>query len=468
MALRNDFLWGGSTAANQIEGAYLEDGKGLSIADVEMGSHHGIRREVHESVREGCYYPSHVGIDFYHHFREDIDLLARMGMTSFRLSVNWPRIFPKGDESEPNEAGLAFYDDVIDELLAHGIEPVVTISHYETPLYLVQHYDSWRNRELIGFFENYCEALFTRFKGRVKYWLTFNEINETFNQAEPYHQAGIRYHEGENHNEAKVLAAHNMLLASARVVPLAHRIDPAAKVGCMVQWPTTYAMTCKPEDVLALRRALMPDYFFTDVMCRGRYTNLCEAQLRAMGVASPLQPGDAETLAAGTVDFISLSYYFSSVARMGEDGQVIHDRTNPYLERTAWDWPIDALGLRLGLNDLYDRYQLPLMVVENGLGAVDEVRPDGTIDDSYRIDYLGSHIRELLNAVNEDGVDVLGYLTWGPIDLVSVGTGEMSKRYGFIYVDKDDDGNGTLARSTKRSFDWYREVIRTNGACLTD
>lgn len=466
MKMRNDFLWGGSTAANQYEGAYLEDGKGLSIADVEKGARHGVPREVHECVRPGNYYPSHEAVDFYHRYQEDIRLFAEMGFKCFRLSINWPRIFPNGDETEPNEEGLRFYDKVFDELLANGIQPVVTLSHYETPLYLVQKYGSWRNRKLIDFFERYCRVVFERYKDKVKYWMTFNEINETMNQKVPYHQAGILFEEGENHNEVKVIASHNMFLASAKAVIAGHEINPDFKIGCMLQYPTTYPKTCRPKDVLAQRFHMMPNFYYTDVMCRGYYTNLCTAQLKRLGVELQMEEGDAELLMAGKVDYIGFSYYFSSVA-VSEDGVNIHvDRSNPYLERNAWDWPIDPDGLRIALNEMYDRYQIPLFIVENGLGAIDTIEEDGSIQDDYRIRFLADHIEAMKKAIELDDVDVIGYSCWGPIDIVSVGTGEMRKRYGFIYVDKDDEGKGTLHRKKKKSFEWYKKVIASNGQIL--
>lgn len=466
MKMRNDFLWGGSTAANQYEGAYLEDGKGLSIADVEKGARHGVPREVHECVRPGNYYPSHEAVDFYHRYQEDIRLFAEMGFKCFRLSINWPRIFPNGDETEPNEEGLRFYDKVFDELLANGIQPVVTLSHYETPLYLVQKYGSWRNRKLIDFFERYCRVVFERYKDKVKYWMTFNEINETMNQKVPYHQAGILFEEGENHNEVKVIASHNMFLASAKAVIAGHEINPDFKIGCMLQYPTTYPKTCRPKDVLAQRFHMMPNFYYMDVMCRGYYTNLCTAQLKRLGVELQMEEGDAELLMAGKVDYIGFSYYFSSVA-VSEDGVNIHvDRSNPYLERNAWDWPIDPDGLRIALNEMYDRYQIPLFIVENGLGAIDTIEEDGSIQDDYRIRFLADHIEAMKKAIELDDVDVIGYSCWGPIDIVSVGTGEMRKRYGFIYVDKDDEGKGTLQRKKKKSFEWYKKVIASNGQIL--
>ena len=460
---RDDFLWGGACAANQFEGAWDVDGKGPSVADVATYKpntdvkdykSHVAMDDAHIAAAmadpDDTYYPKRRGIDFYHHYKEDLKLFAEMGFKCFRMSINWPRIFPQGDELQPNEAGLAFYDRVFDELHRYGIEPVVTLSHYETPLYLVQHYGSWRNRALIDFFARYCETVFRRYKGKVRYWMTFNEINETMNQSEPYHQAGVLFAEGEEHNAVKALVSHNMFLASAKAVQIGHAVDPENKIGCMIQYPTTYPRTCAPKDVLAQRFQMMPNYYYTDVMCRGHYTSLCTAQLRRMGTSVEMQPGDAELLAAGTVDYIAFSYYFSSVARATEDTDCCVERSNPYLQRTDWDWPIDPDGLRIALNELYDRYELPLFVVENGLGAIDTVEPDGSIQDDYRIRFLGSHIDALRQAIE--------------LDDVPVGTGEMRKRYGFIYVDKKDDGSGTLARKKKKSFAWYKKVIASNGA----
>ncbi|WP_286903979.1 6-phospho-beta-glucosidase [Clostridium sp. UBA1652] len=467
MEITKDFLWGGATAANQYEGAFLKDGKGLSIADVEKGSSHGIPREVHDCVKDGEYYPSHEGVDFYHRYKEDIELFSQMGFKCFRMSINWPRIFPNGDEIEPNEEGLKFYDKVFDELISRGIQPIVTLSHYETPLNLVQKYGSWRNRRLIEFFERYCKVVFERYKDKVKYWMTFNEINETMNQNEPYHQAGILFKDGEDQNEVKVIASHNMFMASAKAVIAGHKINPEFKIGCMLQYPTTYAKTCNPTDILAQRFHMMPNFYYTDVMCKGYYSNLCTAQLKRLGVKFEIEQEDAEILKAGKVDYIAFSYYFSSIAS-SEDGVNIEvKRSNPYVERNDWDWPIDPTGLRIALNELYDRYGLPLFIVENGLGAIDKIEEDGSIQDDYRIKYLADHIEEMKKAIELDDVKVIGYTCWGPIDIISVGTGEMRKRYGFIYVDKEDSGKGTLERRKKKSFNWYKKVIATNGKDTT-
>jgi len=466
MHFRENFLWGGATAANQYEGAYNLDGKGLSIADVEKGARHGIPREIHDSVREGEYYPSHEGIDFYHRYEEDIALFAEMGFKCFRMSINWPRIFPRGDEEEPNEAGLKFYDKVFDELLKYNIEPIVTLSHYETPLYLVQHYGSWRNRKLIDFFERFCNVVFERYKDKVNYWMTFNEINETMNQKEPYHQSGILFREGEVKADTVLQTSHNMMVASAKSVISGHKINPEFKIGCMLQYPMTYPATCSPEDQLAKKYHMMPNFYYGDVMCKGYYTNTCTAQQKKLGGHFVQEPGDSEILMEGKVDYIAFSYYFSSIARYLGPKEIKVGEKNPYLPQTDWGWHIDPLGLRLSLNELYDRYQLPLFVVENGLGAIDNIEPDGTIQDDYRIAFLAKHIEALIQAVKEDDIDVIGYTSWGCIDIISVGTGEMQKRYGYIYVDKNDEGKGTLERKKKKSFDWYKQVIASNGRDL--
>jgi len=466
MHFRENFLWGGATAANQYEGAYNLDGKGLSIADVEKGARHGIPREIHDSVHEGEYYPSHEGIDFYHRYEEDIALFAEMGFKCFRMSINWPRIFPRGDEEEPNEAGLKFYDKVFDELLKYNIEPIVTLSHYETPLYLVQNYGSWRNRKLIDFFERFCKVVFERYQDKVNYWMTFNEINETMNQKEPYHQAGILFYEGEVKADTVLQASHNMLVASAKSVILGHKINPEFKIGCMLQYPMTYPATCSPKDQLAKKYHMMPNFYYGDVMCKGYYTNTCTAQQKKLGGHFVQESGDSEILMAGKVDYIAFSYYFSSIARYLGSEEIKVGEKNPYLAQTDWGWHIDPLGLRLSLNELYDRYQLPLFVVENGLGTIDKIESDGTIKDDYRIAFLAEHIAALIQAVEEDDIDVMGYTSWGCIDIISVGTGEMRKRYGYIYVDKNDEGKGTLKRKKKKSFDWYQQVIASNGRDL--
>ena len=467
MKLRKDFLWGGATAANQYEGGWNEGGKGLSIADVERGARHGVQRQIDDEVMEGALYPSHEATDFYHHYKEDIALFAEMGFKCFRMSIAPSRIYPLGDEEEPNEAGLQFYDDVFDELAKYNIEPVVTLHHYEMQLHLVKEYGSWRSRKLVDFAVKYADTVFRRYKNKVKYWLTFNEINALCISGRPWHQAGIVYRDDENPADVKLQAAHHQLLASALTVKLGHEINPDFRIGCMIIYPLTYASTCNPYDHVLTRDKMLATYYFADVHVRGRYTNTCTAYQERINGHFTTEPGDDEILAQGKVDFLAFSYYFSAIE--GEkpvqqlEGNVSIGGVNPYLKRTAWDWQIDPVGLRVSLNNFYDRYQIPLMIVENGMGAIDQIEEDGSIHDPYRIEYLREHVRALRDAVEKDHVDLMGYTPWGCIDLVSAGTGEMRKRYGFIYVDKYDDGTGDLSRKRKDSFYWYKKVIASNG-----
>ena len=474
MAFPEGFLWGGATAANQCEGGYNEGGRGL--ANVDVIPHGADRGPVMAGLRkmldfeEGYYYPAQVGIDMYHRYKEDIALFAEMGFKTYRLSIGWTRIFPKGDEDEPNEEGLAFYEDLFRECQKHGIEPLVTITHFDCPIHLIKEYGGWRNRKLIDFYKKLVRVLFTRYKGLVKYWLTFNEINMILHL--PFMGAGLVFEEGEDREAVEYLAAHNELVASAWATKIAHEIDPEMKVGCMLAAGTYYPYSCNPEDVRAAQLANQENYFFVDVQSRGYYPAYALKQLERKGIDIGMTDEDRQVLSENTVDFISFSYYSTRcVAGEGSDaeqteGNAFKGAKNPYLKVSEWGWAIDPLGFRITINDLWDRYQKPLFVVENGLGAYDEVKPDGTIDDDYRIAYLREHIETMRDAIDQDGVEMLGYTTWGPIDLVSAGSGEMEKRYGFIYVDRDNTGAGTLARSKKKSFDWYKQVIATNGEDL--
>ena len=470
--MNKNFLWGGATAANQCEGAWNVDGKGPSIADVELGGKRGTPHVIHDSVQPDTYYPSHEGIDFYHHYKEDIALFAEMGFKCYRMSIAWTRIFPNGDDAEPNEAGLQFYDDVFDELLKYGIEPVVTLHHYEMPLALVKKYGSWRNRKVVDFAVRYAKVVFERYKNKVKYWLTFNEINAILISPRPWHQAGLVYGPDENAADTKLQAAHHQLIASALSVKAGHEINPDFKIGCMLIYHLSYPYTCNPEDQIVNREKMLPQFYFGDVQVRGYYSNTCQRLIDKIGGKIVMEPGDEEILREGVVDYIGFSYYFSSVESVEPMkemvGNIAKGGRNPYLQITDWGWQIDPTGLRTTLNQLYDRYQKPLFIVENGVGAVDTVEEDGSIHDPYRIEYLRKHIQGIKGAVEIDHVDVMGYTPWGCIDLVSAGTGEMEKRYGFIYVDKDNKGNGTLARSRKDSFFWYKKVIATNGEDLED
>ncbi len=466
MPFRKDFLWGGATAANQCEGAYLTDGKGLNTADVMTAGSASSPRTITDGVIPGIKYPSHIAIDHYGHFKEDIALFGEMGFKTYRMSINWARIFPNGDEEQPNEAGLKHYDEVFDECIKNGIEPLVTLSHYETPLGL-QKYGSWESRKLVDFFVRYCETVFNRYKGKVKYWLTFNEINSM--SISSWMAGGIKTDASE---QVKMTAAYHQFLASAKAVQLAHEIDPENKVGMMYGGLFSYPASCDPNDIIANQEFMKTFLFYPDVMCRGYYPSYKLKEFERKGIVLPKQEGDDELLMKGKVDFLSYSYYFTLVA--GKDspgadivnGSVDTGYTNPYVPKTVYGWAIDPQGLRYTLNLFYDRYQIPLMIVENGIGTYEEVGEDGIVHDPYRIEYHREHIKEMKKAVEIDGVDLLGYTTWGCIDIVSAGTGEMRKRYGFIYVDVDDEYQGTFKRSKKESFDWYKKVIASNGEDL--
>ncbi|QXB22037.1 glycoside hydrolase family 1 protein [Lelliottia amnigena] len=455
------FLWGGAVAANQVEGAYLEDGKGLSTSDVQP---QGVFGKVVERVEDDSGIKD-VAIDFYHRYPDDIKLFAEMGFSCLRVSIAWTRIFPNGDEQQPNEAGLAFYDKLFDELAVHNITPLVTLSHYEMPWGLVKQYGGWGNRQTIDFFERYARTVFARYKQKVKLWLTFNEINMSLHA--PMTGVGLP----EDSSKADVYQAiHHQLVASALAVKACHEIIPDAKIGNMLLGGLVYPLTCKPEDVLEALQENRAWQFFGDVQCRGAYPGYMLRFFRDNGITLEITDADREALKA-TVDFISFSYYMTGCVTTDEElnqqarGNILSMVPNPHLASSEWGWQIDPIGLRTLLNVLWDRYQKPLFIVENGLGAKDKPDANGVVQDDYRIRYLNDHLVQVREAI-DDGVEVMGYTSWGPIDLVSASKAELSKRYGFIYVDRDDSGNGTLARSRKKSFYWYQEVIATNGASL--
>lgn len=464
-----NFLWGGATAANQLEGAYNEGGRGLSVQDVMPKGL--MTAPTLEPTEENLKLK---GIDFYHRYKEDIALMAQMGFKVFRLSISWSRIYPNGDDAQPNEEGLQFYDDLFDELHKHGMEPLVTLSHYEPPLNLARNYRGWIDRKVIGFFETYARTVFERYQDKVKYWLTFNEVNSIISAPA---NGAIFPEEIEVTLADKWQAAHNQLVASAAATKIAKEINPEMQVGCMVISMPTYPMTSKPKDQLAVRDFMNENYAFTDIHVRGEYPGYLKRHLREQGIEIKFGENDAAILKEHTVDFISFSYYVSLVQAhdpetyQSGEGNIFRGLENPYLDSSEWGWQIDPIGLRLVLNDFWDRYQLPLFIVENGLGAKDVLIEDGagsfTVEDDYRIAYLKAHLQQVGEAI-EDGVELLGYTSWGPIDFVSMSTAQMSKRYGFIYVDRNDDGAGSLKRYKKKSFNWYKEVIGTNGASLYD
>ena len=477
MALNKNFLWGGATAANQCEGAYKEGGRGL--ANVDVIPHGPDRPEVMRGTKkiteidDSHYFPALKGIDFYHNYKEDIRLFGEMGFKTFRLSIAWSRIFPNGDETEPNEEGLQFYENVFRECQKYGIEPLVTITHFDCPMHLILKYGGWKNRCMIEFYKKLVTTLFTRYKGLVKYWLTFNEINMILHL--PFMGAGLIFDQKEDSTSAKYISAHHELVASAWAVRIAHEIDPENKVGCMLAAGEFYPYSPLPEDVWEAKQRDRENLLFIDVQARGYYPNYAIKKYEQMGLDIGITKEDKTILKENTVDFISFSYYSSRCITTQEGvgeatGNAFRGTKNPFLKASEWGWQIDPLGLRITLNSLYDRYQKPLFIVENGLGAKDELVEDGhgsfTVNDDYRIDYLKKHIQAFKQAVEEDGVELWGYTPWGCIDLVSATTGEMSKRYGFIYVDRADDGSGTMKRYKKKSFHWYKKVIASNGEDL--
>ncbi|MFL8465235.1 6-phospho-beta-glucosidase [Clostridioides difficile] len=477
MKSNQEFLWGGAVAAHQVEGGYNKGGKGISIADVMTAGTHTISRKITDGVIEGLNYPNHEAINFYENYKEDIRLFAEMGYKCFRTSIAWTRIFPKGDESTPNEDGLKFYDDLFDELLKYNIEPVITLSHFEMPYHLVKNYGGWRNRKLIDFFVNFCEVVMNRYKDKVKYWMTFNEINNqsiTTNPIYAFTNSGIIYEEQEDKEEVMYQAAHYEFVASAKVVKIGHKINPEFKIGCMVAAMPSYPYSCNPEDMIKFVESNREQLMFTDVHVRGHYPRHTLKLWERKNYNLDITEEDKKILKEGIVDFIGCSYYLTTVVTAdktmkttGNDSAGKADVVeNPYLKISDWGWNIDPVGLRFYLNQLYDKYELPIFIVENGFGAEDVLKSDNTVDDDYRIEYLASHIREMKNAIEIDGVDVIGYTVWGCIDPVSFTTGEMKKRYGFIYVDKNNDGSGTLKRYKKKSFDWYKNVIKFNGEIL--
>ncbi len=474
---RDDFLWGGAVAANQLEGAWNLDGKGDSVPDHCTNGSHTNPKEITIDFHDDKLYPSHEAIDFYHHYEEDIKLFSEMGFKVFRTSINWTRIYPTGEEETPNEAGLKFYEDLFSCCKKYNIEPLVTLSHYELPYALVRKYNGWAGRELIELFEKYCHTVFERYKDLVKYWLTFNEINAgTMPFGAVLSTGTIQGYEGPvtqvpDDPQSRYQALHHQFVASARVVKYAHENYPNFKMGNMICFITSYPMTCNPADVLLNQKQMrVMNWYCSDVMVRGEYPAYAQSIWDEKNVKLDIQPGDLETIKAGTVDFYTFSYYMSNAISADPnaaktEGNIGAGNKNPYLESSDWGWQIDPQGLRYTLNEIYDRYQIPLMVVENGLGAYDEIEADGSINDDYRIDYLRKHIQEMALAV-ADGVNLLGYTPWGCIDLVSASTGEMAKRYGFIFVEKYDDGTGSLARRKKKSFEWYKKVIESNGESL--
>lgn len=467
----SDFLWGGAVAAHQVEGGWNADGKGPSIVDVLSKGAHGVDRIITDSVQDDVMYPNHDAVDFYHHYKGDIALFAEMGFKCFRTSIAWTRIFPKGDETQPNEAGLTFYDDFFDELLKYNIEPVITLSHFEMPHHLVKEYGGWANRKVVDFFVNFSKVVFERYKAKVKYWITFNEINNQRNWKEPlfgYCNSGVIFLDHDKPEQTMYQVLHHQFVASALAIKAGHDINPDFQIGTMIHMMPLYPATCKPEDMIQSQVSMREKYLFSDVQVRGHYPSYILREWQRNNIQVDMLAGDAEILKEGRADYLAISYYMTNIVDAvppQSSGKNLfgNSRLNPNLNASDWGWQIDPVGLRYALSELYERYEKPIFIVENGFGAIDQLDDNGMVQDDYRIDYLGQHIKEVEKAIDLDGVKVLGYTPWGCIDCVSFTTGEYRKRYGFIYVNRHDDGTGDFARSKKLSFDWYKQVIATNG-----
>lgn len=479
----DDFLWGGATSAHQYEGGITDGTRGLSVPDMMSGGSRTEPRYITNTILSECYYPSHQAVDFYHRYKEDIALYGEMGFKVFRMSINWARLFPTGEEQSPNKDGIEFYHNVFAECKKYNIEPLVTLSHYEMPYALAKKYKGWSSRKVIPIFLHYCETVFREYREEVRYWLTFNELNILLMGVYGNINGGgilppgekvavgtaVKVDENWDNPQLRYQAVHNQLLASAAAVKMAHCFNLQNQIGCMLLGRVAYPYTCKPEDALKAQEVMRKaNYYCGDVQVRGAYPSFSKKLWRKEGVQIEITEEDAKILKEGTVDFVSFSYYSSTTATNDPNvpiasGNMMRGPGNPYLKTSQWGWTIDPEGLRWYMNELYDRYQKPLFIVENGLGAEDKLEEDGKIHDDYRIDYMRKHICAMMDAI-EDGVKVMGYTVWGCTDLISASTGEMQKRYGMIYVDKNNDGTGSLDRYRKDSFYWYQEVIRTNAA----
>lgn len=474
----NDFLWGGAIAANQAEGAYLEDGRKMCVQDIyPYDNTEDIKKKSNKEITTDAiqkaiedkvnYYPKRHGIDFYHTYKEDLQMLADLGINSFRISISWARIFPNGDDQQPNELGLQFYDDLLDEMIRLGMEPLVTISHYEMPLNLAVKYNGWYNRKTIDFFTNCAEVLFKRYQDKVKYWILVNQINLIVHES--FNHLGIPADKVENLKEAKYQGVHHELVACAQATKRAKEINPNFEIGMMLLGELAYAETAKPADQLAAMKFNQMELFFSDVLMRGAYPGYAFRYFEDEQINITFAEGDEEML-KNTADFLTFSYYYTAmtneaVYEKGKANDTKRFLKNDNLTESDWGWSVDPIGLRITLNVLYERYQKPMMITENGMGAFDELTSDNKIHDPYRVDYLKQHIEQMKEAIH-DGVELIGYYPWGPIDIVSCSSSEMSKRYGFIYVDIDDYGNGSKKRIKKDSFDWYRQVVTSNGEQL--
>ena len=487
MCFPKGFLWGGDISANQCEGGWDEGGKSPNMTDYHTGGTVNSPRMATYIMPDGTYgktpamiencnlpegaklainpdefYPNHKATDFYHHYKEDIAMFAELGFKAFNMTLSWARIFPKGIKEGINPEGVEFYHNVFKECLKYGIEPLVHLYKYDMPAFYIEELGGWKNRFLIEEFVEFGKASIDEFQ-EVTYWSTFNEINAA--------QFSILDSNNQEEVQRQYQALHNQLVASAKVVKYLHDNYPDKKIGCMQAGIFTHALTCDPEDELANQREMQKNFWYAgDVFARGYYPSYAKYLWKELNIILDITEEDLKVLKEGTVDMFTYSYYMTNNVTTHETDDTVQGNfaagiRNPYLTYSDWGWALDPLGLQYSLEKIYDRYRIPLMVVENGLGAYDTVEEDGSIHDDYRIDYYRPHI-EAMSAACDNGVDLIAYTTWGCIDLVSAGTGEMRKRYGFIYVDKHDDGTGDLSRRPKDSFYWYKKVIESNGTDL--
>ena len=462
-AFPENFLWGASTSAYQVEGASLEDGKGPSCQDV---------KEIPVGTSDLT-----VCADQYHRYKEDIALMAEMGFKTYRFSVSWSRILPEGTGAI-NPKGIAYYNHIIDECLKYGIEPLVTMFHFDMPASLDRR-GSWSNRESVDWFVNFAKILFENYGDRVKYWLTINEQNMLTLFGPTIGTLTIPKGT-ENLLKETYQQNHHMLVAQAKVMALCHEMIPNAKIGPAPNISIVYPATCKPKDVLAAQNFnALRNWLYLDMAVYGRYNDLSWAYLKEHDALPKFSEGDEQILKSGHPDFIGFNYYNSTTCQWSDSFEQIKDSSapldiagmfegakNPYLPVTEFNWEIDPDGFRATIREIYSRYHLPMIITENGLGAYDKLTEDGKIHDPYRIDFLRKHIEQMRLAI-ADGCDMMGYCPWSAIDLISTHEG-IVKRYGFIYVDRDEFDLKTLKRYRKDSFYWYKKVIASNGENLSD
>lgn len=468
MTFPKGFLWGGATAAVQMEGGYLEDGKGLNVADIQIcyakkgGNINYTRKMLEERIADvrskapKNYYPKHKAVDFYHRYKEYIALMAEAGFKAFRMSINWARIFPNADDEMPNEKGLQFYDDVFDELLRHGIEPIVTLTHYDMPLNIVMKYRGWYGRKTIDLYTRFATTCLKRYHTKVKYWIVINQINLIF--GESFSSLGMVMDEYDDFNAAKYQAVHHEFVASALIKQEAKKIDENLQIGMMLADQMTYALTCDPiNEKRAIMANRMKDYFYADVQLRGEYPGYAKKYFRDHNIHIQMHEDDLSIIRDHTMDFLAVAYYYSHC--VDQEGKKV---SNPYTKATEWGWTIDSVGIYNAVAQYWDRYQKPIMIAENGIGVEETLSSDGHVHDNYRIEYQKKHIQELKEILEEE-VNLFAYTMWAPFDIVSGNGCEMEKRYGLIYVDYDNQGKGSGKCIPKDSYYWYKHVIETNG-----